>query len=186
MNEFKPFSQREILFINERHKASVEGLQLVTESNFSRARSRGYIFLSHSNKDEQLALAFVRYMAQHRVQTYVDLYDSSLPIPPSAATAQKLKARIINAQEVILLATQNSVRGSSWCPWEIGFADGISKSIGIAVTEDGVDEYGAEYLELYPAMILWKAQLSSMPQMAFATCRRGMSGLCVQRFERWV
>ena len=91
MNEFKPFSQREILAASRLYESSTEGLQIVTEANLAYAKSLGYIFLSHSNKDKALALAFVRYMEWHGVKTYIDLYDSTLPLPPSAITAQKLK-----------------------------------------------------------------------------------------------
>ena len=87
MNKFKPFSQREILATSRLYESSTEGLQIVTEANLAYARSRGYIFLSHSNKDKALALAFVRYMELHGVKAYIDLYDSVLPLPPSAYLA---------------------------------------------------------------------------------------------------
>lgn len=186
MNEFKPFSQREILAASRLYESSTEGLQIVTEANLAYAKSRGYIFLSHSNKDKALALAFVRYMEWHGVKTYIDLYDSTLPLPPSAITAQKLKKRIADAKGVILLATENSVHGSSWCPWEIGHADGISKPISIAATEEASHVYGAEYLGLYPALSLWPMLGRSTHQMAFVTCHRRATGSFMSEFKQWV
>ena len=185
MNKFKPFSQREILATSRLYESSTEGLQIVTEANLAYARSRGYIFLSHSNKDKALALAFVRYMERHGVKAYIDLYDSVLPLPPSAVTAQKLKKRIADAKGVILLATENSVHRSSWCPWEIGHADGISKPISIAATEDASHVYGAEYLGLYPALSLFPKIDHSVPQMAFVTCHRGETGSFMSEFKQW-
>ncbi len=109
-----------------------------------------YVFLSHSNLDSDLAKGFVNKVRSFGIQVYFDLYDSSLTLPPSGDTAEKLRTRIKNAAHFILLATKNSVTSSRWCPWELGCADGFHVPISIAQTIDAAgNEWGAEYLQLY-------------------------------------
>jgi len=76
--------------------------------------------------------------------------DASLPDSPNKETAQKIQNRIKITDFFLFLATKNST-ASRWCPWEIGYADGIQKGdriLIIPVTEGDVC-YGNEYLQLY-------------------------------------
>lgn len=54
MNEFKPFSQREILAASRLYGSSTEGLQIVTEANLAYAKSLGYIFLAIATRIKRL------------------------------------------------------------------------------------------------------------------------------------
>ncbi len=70
---------------------------------------------------------------------------------PNRETASKIQQKIQEADYFFFLATPNSVK-SRWCPWEIGYADGVKKyeSIFIIPTQDKYGTYyGNEYLELY-------------------------------------
>ncbi|TCU33511.1 hypothetical protein [Rhizobium azibense] len=74
-----------------------------------------------------------------------------MPERPDRRTAEKIQAKIRDLEMFFFLATQNSM-ASRWCPWEIGYADGVKSLNRILVipTRDsrGVT-HGNEYLELY-------------------------------------
>ena len=74
----------------------------------------------------------------------------TLPDKPDRQTASAIKVRIQSSNYFIFLATPNSVK-SRWCPWEIGYADGVRKinSIFVVTTQDASGTYGNEYLGLY-------------------------------------
>ncbi len=73
-----------------------------------------------------------------------------MPEKPSRDTAAIIKRRIKQHDWFIYLATANSSK-SRWCPWEIGYADGVKdiKQIVIFPTMDEYGNYGSEYLNLY-------------------------------------
>ena len=144
------FSQKELLNYSVNMPLQNRQYKIANENFSSQASHQKYIFLSHSNKDARLAQGFVNKMRSLGIQVYFDLYDSTLSLPPSADTADKLKTKILNANHFILLATKNSVVESRWCPWEVGCADGFKVPISIAQTRDEFgQEWGAEYLQLY-------------------------------------
>lgn len=185
MSEFTAFSQEGIL--REYSMPSQESLRLIiNESNRSSARRAGYVFLSHSNKDKALARAFVEMMIRRGTAVYVDLYDSTLSLPPSKEMARQLRERIDGARRVILLATQNSVHGSAWCPWEVGVGDGLGREVCVAITKgsNGVT-YGAEYLNLYPALSTKIDNLSGRARMALMECSQRLCGIENLHFSRW-
>ena len=149
---------------------------MVNESLTKSAESMRYVFLSHSNLDSELAQGLVNKARQLGINVYFDLYDSSLTLPPSADTANKLRVRIQKACHFILLATVNSVQKSKWCPWELGCADGNSIPISIAQTkDDSGNTWGAEYLSLYHSVEIMNAQGGSLrmarmkPRSAYST-----------------
>ena len=74
-----------------------------------------------------------------------------MPSSPNSETANKIKVRIKELDWFIFLATKNSLE-SKWCPWEIGYADGVKyyDDIVILPTYDAFGRfYGNEYLRLY-------------------------------------
>lgn len=189
MKRCNPFEQEKLLQSYrqwmESSVASLEGLRLVTEANEEAARAQGYIFLSHSNQDRELAEAFAYAMAQKGLQLYVDLFDSTLPRPPSAETARKLEDRIGNAKFFLLLATKNSVHGSVWCPWEVGYAEGVGKDIAIVVTKDKSATYGAEYLQMYPMVGLHSCKYT-LNKIAKMKCESDAAGSFLCEFDSWI
>jgi len=121
-----------------------DGVKLAEESY----QKKRVAFLCHSHKDEQLVKGLIVIFKENGVDLYVDWMDQSMPEAPNKQTAIKIKERIIKAHLFIFLATANS-KASRWCPWEIGYADGVNKNIYIVPTTDGYNTYGNEYLELY-------------------------------------
>lgn len=66
-------------------------------------------------------------------------------------TAGRIRTVIRSADVFLFLATSDSMI-SRWCPWELGFADGVKRNEQIAVvsTRDGSGNYyGNECLQLY-------------------------------------
>ena len=116
----------------------------------SRLPGQRTAFLSHSHKDEHLALALQGFLFDHGVNLYIDWQDASMPEKPNAETADKIRKRIRQCNYFFYLATANS-KTSRWCPWEIGFADGVKRNNEICVipTTDGKENYGMEYMDLY-------------------------------------
>ena len=140
---------------------SVEVAKSVTEA---KERGRKTAFLCHSHSDRSLVEGFVKYVRQKGRNVYIDWMDTTLPPTPSRATASRIKSKIVSCDLFIFLATHNSMN-SRWCPWEIGYADGVKKleTILIVPTEsDNGTYYGNEYLQLYR-----KLDVSSNDRFAF-------------------
>lgn len=118
-------------------------------------RSKGYLqktgFLCHSHKDRELALGLQQWLKEQGMDLYIDWQDASMPEPPDATTAARIRTVIRDADVVLFLATSDSM-ASRWCPWELGFSDGVKRNEQIAViaTRDASGNYyGNEYLQLY-------------------------------------
>lgn len=140
------FTQHDLRTLGQKPIAN----SLIKEASENFSERAQYVFLSHSNLDSDLAKGFVNKARSLGIKVYFDLYDSTLTLPPSGDTAEKLRTRIKYSAHFILLATKNSVTVSRWCPWELGCADGFHVPISIAQTIDAAgNEWGAEYLQLY-------------------------------------
>ena len=108
-------------------------------------------FLSHSHKDADLAKGLQGFLQAQGWIVYIDWEDTAMPPKPNRETARSIKSRIERLDWFIYLATANSA-SSKWCPWEIGYADGVKDidKIVIVPTRDGIgNNYGNEYLDLY-------------------------------------
>jgi hypothetical protein len=107
-------------------------------------------FLSHSHRDERLALSLQGFLAQQGVHLYIDWQDSTMPEIPNSETADKIRTKIRQCHYFLYLATENS-KDSRWCPWELGFADGVKKheKIYVIPTSNARGSYGTEYVDLY-------------------------------------
>lgn len=121
-------------------------------STITEARNRGLktVFLCHSHDDKALVKGVVHLLEGSGWNVYIDWEDDSLPSIPDKETADKIKQKIKELDYFIFLATGNSM-SSRWCPWEIGYADGvkaISRILILPVT-DGNKVHGSEYLQLY-------------------------------------
>lgn len=119
---------------------------------FQQAKSLGIktAFLSHSHRDKELALNVETYLNNAGVQVYIDWLDETMPEKPNRETAQRIKERIKGTDIFLFLATVNSTT-SRWCPWEIGYADGVKHidQIVIIPTLSAGSTYGNEYIDLY-------------------------------------
>ena len=118
--------------------------------NFAKASRKQTAFLSHSHKNADLAKGVQAFLQAEGWDVYIDWEDSGMPESPNRETAERIQAKIRDLNWFLFLATKNSTE-SRWCPWEIGYADGVKKyeNILIIPTSDGNKTHGNEYLELY-------------------------------------
>jgi len=108
-------------------------------------------FLSHSHKDAALAKGVQEFLQSKGWKVYIDWEDCSMPDKPNRKTAENIQKRIKQLDWFLFLATNNSIN-SKWCPWELGYADGVKKydSIVVIGTSDSLGNYyGNEYMQLY-------------------------------------
>lgn len=108
-------------------------------------------FLSHSHKDMELVKRIQNFLKKNGWNVYVDWADNSMPVSTNSDTAKKIKDQIVKLDWFLFLATQNSMV-SRWCPWEIGYADGVKSKgsiIIIPTTDHDGKNHGNEYLGLY-------------------------------------
>lgn len=132
-------------------------LRSASTRNFSLKNQRNRVygqktgFLCHSHKDSDLALGLQQWLKEQGMELYIDWQDAYMPETPDGATADRIRTVIKGADVFLFLATNDSM-ASRWCPWELGFADGIKRNEQIAViaTRDASGNYyGNEYLQLY-------------------------------------
>lgn len=130
---------------NRRRKFAVESIFEANASNMATA------FLCHSHKDKGLVEGIVNLLNENDWKVYVDWTDSSMPETPDRQTALNIQSKIRELKYFLFLATENSM-SSRWCPWEIGYANGVKEieKILIIPTKDrsGIAR-GNEYLQLY-------------------------------------
>lgn len=142
------------LRLDELRKASTgfskRAAEQITESYADQA-GLSSVFLCHSHHDGDYVRGFIIKLREAGWNVYVDWMDTEMPENPTRETAEKIQTRIRKLTYFLYLATPNS-SSSRWCPWEIGYADGVKdrEEILICTTVDYAGhEYGAEYLQLY-------------------------------------
>ena len=126
-------------------------------------KNRQTAFLSHSHKDYELVRRVQAFLRDNGWNVYVDWQDESMPTSTNRETAKKIKDKILKLDWFLFLATQNSMV-SRWCPWEIGYADGvkqISRIIVIPTTDQSGKSHGNEYLDLYRRIEIGSTQTKS-------------------------
>lgn len=116
----------------------------------AKAANKQTAFLSHSHKDSRLAKSLQAFLQAQGWEIYIDWEDTSMPDSPTRETAEKIQTKIRSLDWFLFLGTQNSMK-SRWCPWEIGFANGVKPidNILIIATTDSAGTHGSEYLQLY-------------------------------------
>jgi hypothetical protein len=118
----------------------------------------GSTFLSHSSKDTEFLPGLILLLENHGAQVYIDKKDEKIPPYTSRETAMILRSRVGDCKKFLLFATTNS-KDSRWMPWELGLADGLKSSSGVAVFP-GVDTVTdtswteQEYLGVY-SRVVW-------------------------------
>ncbi|MES5482116.1 toll/interleukin-1 receptor domain-containing protein [Bradyrhizobium sp. INPA03-11B] len=130
------------------HVSAPQGPRTIIEA---RMRAAPTAFLSHSHKDAELARGLQNYLQTQGWDIYIDWEDTAMPETPNRTTASKIQEKIRDLDLFLFLATRNST-ASRWCPWEIGYADGVKQidRILIILTSDSQGAtYGNEYLQLY-------------------------------------
>ena len=143
-NNITEYSQETILLENNNY--------FFESGNTSQARSFD-IFLSHSYLDKVQVLALVKLFNKEHFSVYVDwMYDKQLSRKNvDVQTADLLRIRMKQSKGLSYLTTKN-ITNSKWCPWELGYFDGLksSKCCILPIMEYGSIFNGQEYLGLYP------------------------------------
>ena len=131
----------------ESYASLKKSAELIKEA---KAAHKQTAFLSHSHHDARLAKSVQAFLTAQGWEVYIDWEDTAMPDLPNRETAERIQARIRDLQWFLFLATQNSMK-SRWCPWEIGYADGVKRyeNILILPTSDASGSHGNEYLQLY-------------------------------------
>ena len=134
-----------------RAAASRKTTVLAKSLNEARTLGAKTAFLCHSHHDSELANGLVQLLSEAGWRVYIDWQDAQMPESPNQETAQRIKQKIVDLEYFLFLATPKSM-ASRWCPWEIGYADGVKpiRSILVATTRDNAGTtHGSEYLDLY-------------------------------------
>jgi hypothetical protein len=127
------------------------------------ARQEGLrtLFLCHSHLDAEYVSGLITLLDDHNWRVYVDWRDNAMPESPNGETAKVIRQKIRDLDYFAFLATPNSV-SSRWCPWEIGYADGVKRheQIFVIPTEDQSGRwYGREYLQVYQRVDIGEGQI---------------------------
>jgi len=132
-----------------------QGAAKVLSESTSTLRSSFDIFLSHSVMDAKYVLGAKRILEEKGFSVYVDwLNDPMLDRSyVNKTTAAYLRRRMRQCNLMFYLHSTNSSL-SKWCPWELGYFDGYSRSEDrtfiFPLVSTGEQFKGQEYLELYP------------------------------------
>lgn len=131
----------------EAQASTKRSAELIREAKAARKQTA---FLSHSHKDSRLAKSLQAFLQAQGWDIYIDWEDTAMPDSPAKETAEKIRAKIRDLDWFLFLGTQNSM-SSRWCPWEIGYADGVKPidNILIVATTDSTGTHGSEYMKLY-------------------------------------
>lgn len=108
-------------------------------------------FLCHSHADRDLVAGLQETLRLAGWDIYIDWQDTTMPESPNRQTAERIQNKIVTTTWFFFLATQRSC-ASRWCPWEIGYADGVKQQDRILIfptSDDQGNWYGNEYLQLY-------------------------------------
>lgn len=149
---------RQIYQFSERHILAENNIKFKTKNSYD-------IFLSHSSLDKDLVLTLIKLFNDAGYSVYVDwINDYELDRSNvSKNTASILKMRMQQSRGLSFLTTQNSTN-SKWCPWELGYFDGLknSRCCILPVLNNTWDTFhGQEYLGLYPYIMYDKVSGSN-------------------------
>lgn len=138
---------------SERMAKRVTTAKILREERFS-PKGAYDIFLCHSKMDEDLVHGAKRLLEKDRLSVYVDWIDDPLLDRASVTpkTANMLRNRMRISQMLVYAHTVNSAV-SRWCPWELGYFDGMRGGnvflLPIVLGNES-DFTGQEYIGLYP------------------------------------
>lgn len=111
------------------------------------------VFLSHKHSDIEIIEQAINLLNELGVSVYVDWQDYEIPKTTDGSTATRIKAKIVENEKFILLATEDAIN-SKWCNWELGYGDAYKfpKNIAVMPITNNIDSIfsGSEYLQIYP------------------------------------
>lgn len=111
------------------------------------------IFISHSYLDKIEIDALYYIFEECGYSVFIDWKQEELQDRNQITkeVANKLKRYMKNCKCLLYVSTKNS-SNSKWCPWELGFVDGLKDRVAILpiLKEPVVNYKGQEYLGIYP------------------------------------
>lgn len=111
------------------------------------------IFISHSSLDKELTNHLCDLFIQNGFKAYLDYEDTELNSQNvTKRTGEQLRSKLKRCKTLAYVATSN-IATSKWCPWELGFYDGLSNGrccILPIVKGNQTTFRGREYLGSYP------------------------------------
>lgn len=126
-----------------------DDLNRIIDNDIVESMKRYNIFISHSTKDRNFLIDLVHDINKQGKNVYVDWMEDIEALQRSktnAQTASVIKHRIDSSDVVLCIKTEGAL-SSEWIPWELGYADGIGKSIFV-MDIDG-DTPVPAYMQLY-------------------------------------
>lgn len=110
------------------------------------------IFLSHSSDDKVFVAGIKLILEDFGFSVYVDWNDTALdPNHVTSQTAAVLRERMSHCRSLVYAYSANA-KNSRWMPWELGYFDGLKKSMVavLPISRDGEKSFrGSEYVGLY-------------------------------------
>ena len=111
------------------------------------------IFISHSYLDKTEIEALYYIFEECGYTVFIDWKQEELQDrnEVSKEVANKLRKYMANCKSLLYVSTKNS-SNSKWCPWELGFVDGLNGRVAILpiLNEENNKYKGQEYLGIYP------------------------------------
>ena len=126
-----------------------DDLNRIIENDIVESMKRYNIFISHSTKDRSFLIELVHNINKQGKNVYVDWMEDIEALQRSksnAQTAAVIKHRIDSSDVVLCIKTKGAL-SSEWVPWELGYADGIGKSIFVMDIDGDVPV--PAYMQLY-------------------------------------
>lgn len=123
------------------------------EKRFFETNKMYDIFISHSYLDKTEIEALYYIFEECGYTVFIDWKQEELQdrSEVSKEVANKLKKYMANCRCLLYVSTKNS-SNSKWCPWELGYVDGLKERVAILpiLNEENKKYKGQEYLNIYP------------------------------------
>ena len=110
------------------------------------------VFISHNSVDEKYVIDVYKDFNKYGLVAYVDWVSDKFDLKRTwcnVSTAKVIRERIRQCQCVVYIWSEN-ILNSQWCPWELGYADALGKSICILglINESNIPQFYLSYPKL--------------------------------------
>lgn len=155
---FYTFEQVRAAAQDVRRRTQKTDQQLLREARDT-AKDSFDIFLSHSSRDKELVIGAKKLIEDRGYTVYVDWIDDA-ELDRAAVDRERadhLRRRMRQCESLFYAHTPNAAL-SRWCPWELGFFDGLRQPerrvFVFPILRAGEPYKGQEYLALYDTVDL--------------------------------
>lgn len=123
------------------NRAQADYRQRILYENYINSKdAKGYcVFISHKDKDMDIAEEIAEYLMENDIDVYLDKNDSGLQKAVKENDSEAIVEQIQKALSVsthILALISNQTQYSWWVPYEIGYAKKGEKQIASLLTEN--------------------------------------------------